>query len=409
MMRAPHPALQGLYRQAATPTQLTARLQLAQNLANPFFVEPIIGGRGSEVLFDRLLIDLQLSDVLNGSLSRLERQNVPAAPVMTPALYRHQPIVAPVTANSPPTISRVADTPFQPGITVPESLRAPLSSPFVPEAHPRLSRLLRQHGKPASTPRVNPPITNGRTALPDADSAYRQMIEKAARSGTVVALHQAVMPHVSKQTDTAMVATTVDSLPGAGQAYAASVLPVVDSSSTTPVNRPHADRIGPNTSGSGKEPGLVKLLPKQLTTLIKRIDSKKHAMIGTPGLKRGTNGPLPAKQSRPGAGSVSDFHEISWNAATRLQDPIAPRATTPSLDPTQSAAMQLQAPLGGLRGLIAVARSQQTADNQTKQPNVPAEMSQPTGFDNSDLIGRISTELRREAVRYGIDITGTKP
>ena len=366
MNRAPHPALAALFRQASTPSRLLTRLKANEELLARVEAEPVAGGEGGDELLVRLTRGLELGELLDPVLARLQ---TPAAtangehPRTTRSAEVRPPRVIPPTtrgrAHEPApeprqaATSRTAALPDQPPIARTVSFRPPgnqatrqpsnpetpkpsnpatPSNPVTPKPRtpapplpfPTAATPPRRRAKPAST-----------RTLPDAAAASEALVKRATRRGVIEALHQPV-----------------------GSGVPPRVAVVLQQSVAEP-----AQAAAPN------EP---------LQRLAATVDRIEHV-----GSRRA--------------------------APTVAHAPADDRVTVVPLAAPSPDRQLLAPPVGGFRGLVALAEAQQRPRSATPREERPAPPPAQPALDDATLTARISEILRRDAERHGIDMTGVEP
>jgi len=409
-MRALQPTWRGLFHQAAAPSQLTARLQRYEKHLHRFAVD-LTMGRDGEALLERLLNGLQLGEVFNAPLARLASKSPPEEVAVS---RRRQPLEAPAppspaagTQSHPGGLETLADTRSA------EVKKYPAAAPFTPEAHPRLARLLKSNT-------VEGEVAHGRNVpkgwpagFPDGASALAQLTARLQGSGARSAfLHDVIRTQV-EQPSVALFDSNIPSgqeaaahqaeqSPGRGSLLAADPDSVAQKiSKAQDVHTHQAER------------GLVEQLSPRLGILVDQLTRSSGDTTDGPGVVQGKDERNKAGGPRHAHAFPSTFRKIALDnrAGVPSSGPeVAAAGTIPAAGtttPRVPPAPPVEAPVKGLRGLLAIAEGRQETDTFSVTPAPAAKGTGLAGLEDEDLATRMGAVLRREAERYGIDIKGT--
>lgn len=378
-MRAPHPALQELYRQATTPMRFSEAERDARRMIRSFEVESDAGGIAAEALLAPLRADVAFGDALAVVLGHLSeaQQTEPA----TVAGVRHTAVL--------PTFQPSVSDRGRGGHALPD--RA-----VDPERHPHLvplgetsqahdSAAWRRFAAGAASARppaaaVAHDAAGGAAARSPgafaAPVALQRLIDLAHRAGVEDALHRPVEIK--------------------GDSEVAKRLAV-------------GEDLSPLTDGRSPRGPSNDRLPIRLQGVLARIEhSVPPAAAAAPKLPRPNSARgQPAGEPRPDPSKLRGANESASDtraSARSADDAMSPPARV-------APASALSASVGGFRGLAEVGRSMRAAAarQSSATPARPSATDAPAPSIVAVDPEQIAELLRREAERHGIDLAGLEP
>lgn len=415
-MRAPHPALRELYRQAATPAAQLEREQREATLIARLEVDLGAAGLSGEALLAPLIDTDLFGTRLDRSLERVEQ----AAPAAAEAFVQPaRPIMPTSLTGGGGDGAPHRAMPIDPARIGPQGHHA-MAVPGLPLDAPRAAVEPRAvqaaaRARPARTDRV----AAGGAAGDDArrDSARRQppaavataarasewLAEIARRAGAEAALHRTIEAgsgddptEIAERADAGQeLHRTVGNRAGDGGARS---LTAMASAALRAAGTPQPRAIPAHA------------LHERLTALLTRIEGAS-ANSGAAPPDRHRRAERAAASGAVSEGSGEDSAQLDVRGDPRA--PAAIQATRPAAPPVgrREDRSVLSAPTGGLRGLVALGRSM--SDRAAAQANARArESGQPNAPDlgpSAIDADQLADLLRREAERSGIDLTGLEP
>jgi hypothetical protein len=386
-MRAPHPDLNDLYRQAATPTALLERERRQAELVGLFEFDLDAAGISGEAVLAPLTDPVLLDAPLEQALVRLDEAALPGeefyARPRRPRLSNngeaggreaHSSGDGPQGAAArrfarvdPPGIVAAAQPPLSKALPGTSEARGPTAAPPVAAPAGASGLVARKHAA----------ATAGR-----ADQWLRGIAE---RSGAVEALHRTIEVGTSAAIDKWFAANPDVPLRGA--------IPPVDASTSQPSSAGATD------------------VPERLTQVLARIDSRTSVAAQTPA---GDVHERADRTAAPGfVGPASRAGPVDSGGGEQPGSVAAgSRRTAPPPSPTHTSSRILSAPTGGLRGLAALGRTMagssgaNRADARERKPLPPGGLGIASIAIDADQLADL---LRREAERSGIDLAGLEP
>jgi len=389
-MRAPHPALRELYRQASGAPAFAARLGRADAacaaVAQAIDLGPLDGERAVAALLAGSAVDSRLTP----SLARLDAmvEGDGGAGAGSPSGRRHALPAEPAMAT-PARPAAAFDPEAHPRIAAWRANVAPgrdatgggQAEPANPVPHPRIAA----RRLPAAPPGV-PPAATGRGPAAAVPVAYAPGIRRVDAAAARSAL-AAIAARSGAGSAHERVVATLD-----GQAPDPSASTTAPPSPTGPLTPQSAAQIDRALTRLASRPG-----PPRPAALPRAFSTAPPAGLGAP---VAANAPLPAGQERRARPD-----------ADMPAPPSVPAALPVAVGPGPTAT----AGLTGLRRLAALARpaaapaaSPQAAtagDEARPAPPLPARPAAPP----VPLAEEMAAILRREAERDGIDLIGGVP
>jgi len=452
-MRPPHPALHELYRQAAVPSQVMARLQRVDEALARFDPEVIAGGEGGDDLLIRLIRGLQFGELLSDSLARLES---PAAPSAEGSLRFERPLPEEPSRRGetpkPRDARTVSKSVFSEAVSAPR--RPPLREERRPQ-HDQSDEVSRgatvapapapkpslapatsvSHARPAASHDVAPSSSSvaPAPALSGAEGSRRLGREtrpgQPPRRQRYVRVEASSRPrsfspddprHDAKRVKEALpdsrredsaVTHEVPAIPGHEPRRPISQPVRLDrkrDSVTAPTTQHDAtaahEILVARAESAGVTEALHQLVGREVPERIV-FELRNHQ----PARNRSESEPSAEEPLQRLAAAVARVERVTRGLELPSAERVA-RDGVAALPPLEMhRAQRLSSPVGGLRGLVALAQLQPAPT--TRLAAVPAHLASPPlpAFDEAELAARICELLRRDAERNGIDMTGVEP